>query len=327
MKETILSIEHLTVRFGSPGQETEAVSDVSLAVAPGEILGVVGESGSGKSTMCLAVLQLLQGTSACVTGGAIRLRGQDLLATSPKQLQQIRGGQVGMVFQEPMTSLDPVLTVGRHLDTVLRIHQNNMTKSQRRTRAVELLGMVGIPDPEKRLRDYPHQLSGGMRQRVMIAMALANDPQLLLCDEPTTALDVTIQAQVLQMIRHLSREKGSAVIFVTHAMGVIAQVADRVAVMYSGQVVEMGEVKDIFAHPLHPYTRGLLAAIPRLDQESSRLTAIPGTVARRVPDQIGCAFAPRCPFAQTRCRQETPPEADVDGHRVRCFYPCREVND
>ncbi len=324
MDRAVLNIEHLFVRFGQPGSEIEAVSDVTLSVQPGEILGVVGESGSGKSTLCLSVFQLLQGTSARITGGSIHLGEQDLLHAAPEELRQVRGGEAGMVFQEPMTSLNPVLSVGRHLDAVLRLHNPAMTKADRYARAVELLGMVGIPAPEKRLREYPHQLSGGMRQRVMIAMALANRPQLLLCDEPTTALDVTIQAQVLQLIRRLSRENGSAVLFITHAMGVIAQIADRVAVMYSGQVVECGDVKDIFRAPLHPYTQGLLASIPRLENGPPRLTCIPGTVARRAPGQTGCAFAPRCPYAQERCRRETPPEEAVDGRTVRCFYPRRE---
>lgn len=324
MDRAVLNIEHLFVRFGQPGSEIEAVSDVTLSVQPGEILGVVGESGSGKSTLCLSVFQLLQGTSARITGGSIHLGEQDLLHAAPEELRQVRGGEAGMVFQEPMTSLDPVLSVGRHLDAVLRLHNPAMTKADRYARAVELLGMVGIPAPEKRLREYPHQLSGGMRQRVMIAMALANRPRLLLCDEPTTALDVTIQAQVLQLIRRLSRENGSAVLFITHAMGVIAQIADRVAVMYSGQVVECGDVKDIFRAPLHPYTQGLLASIPRLENDPPRLTCIPGTVARRAPGQTGCAFAPRCAYAQERCRRETPPEEAVDGRTVRCFYPRRE---
>ena len=319
MKEAVLQIRDLSVVFQNGKQKMEAVSEVSLQAYPGEILGIVGESGSGKSTLCYSVMQLFQGTSAKITGGEILLNGENLLDMTEKQLQSVRGGKMSMVFQEPMSSLNPVMTIERQITNALKRHQPGLGKQQYRERVIELLQMVGIPNPEERRKAWPHLLSGGMRQRVMIAMALANHPGLLLCDEPTTALDVTIQAQVLRLIRKLCKEEDSAVVFVTHNMGVIAQIADRVAVMYGGKVVEYATVNELFSNPGHPYTKGLMASIPGCMGKEKRLYSIPGTVSVRHPGDKGCGFAERCPYAKTECFREEPPVWQEDTHMVRCF--------
>lgn len=318
MEEKVLEIRNLRVLFEKEHVITEAVSDVSLQVKRGEILGIVGESGSGKSTLCLSVMRLLE-TSAAISQGEILFQGKDVLKMTERELSQYRGKDMGMIFQEAMTSLNPMMKVGKQIGNVLRLHQPEMGKREREEKVIGLLRLAGIPDPAARMRDYPHLLSGGMRQRVMIAMALANDPALLLCDEPTTALDVTIQAQVLQLIRTLCRQKKSAALFVTHDMGVIAQVADRVAVMYGGKIVECADVQEIFKNPRHPYTAGLLASIPSENQCGERLFSIPGTAARREPGEAGCPFAPRCASALPRCFAENPPTQQENGHEVCCF--------
>lgn len=319
MKEAVLQIRNLSVVFQNGKEKMEAVSDVSLQAYPGEVLGIVGESGSGKSTLCYSVMQLFQGTSAQITGGEILLNGRNLLEMTEKQLEEVRGGQMSMVFQEPMSSLNPVMTVERQITNALKRHQPGIGKMQCRKRVVELLQLVGIPNPEERRKAWPHLLSGGMRQRVMIAMALANNPQLLLCDEPTTALDVTIQAQVLRLIRELCSRENSAVLFVTHNMGVIAQTADRVAVMYAGKIVEYARVKELFSNPKHPYTKGLLASIPGTSGEEKRLYSIPGTVQVRRPKESGCGFAGRCPYAKPECFTQDPPVLEQNEHMVRCL--------
>ena len=319
MNDMVLDVKNLQVEFHGELGNTVAVSSLSIQVNAGEIVGVVGESGSGKSTLCLAVMQLFQGTAAHITNGEIVLNGRDILDLPNEELRKIRGGEVGMIFQEPMTSLNPMMTVEKQITRVLRLHDPNLSRQECRNRVVELLQLVGIPSPEARMKDYPHLLSGGMRQRVVIAMALANRPQLLLCDEPTTALDVTIQAQVLQLIRELCHENGSSALFVTHDLGVIAQIADRVAIMYSGKIVESAPVRELFRNPLHPYTKGLLASIPSRNLEENKLPCIPGTVTMQHPGQKGCAFAPRCAFAQPRCYEQEPVESVCGGHTVRCF--------
>lgn len=321
MDSKVLEIRHLQVLFERENKTTEAVGDVSLEVNSGEIMGIVGESGSGKSTLCLAVMRLLAASSAKITQGEILFQGKDILKMTERELVQHRGKDIGMIFQEPMSSLNPLVTVGKQIANVLRLHQPQMDRAAQKKKTIELLRLAGIPSPEIRVRDYPHSLSGGMRQRVMIAMALANDPALLLCDEPTTALDVTIQAQVLQLIRGLCRQKKSAALFVTHDMGVIAQVADRVAVMYGGKIVECAEVKEIFENPKHPYTAGLLASIPSRNQGARRLYCIPGTAAGREAGAKGCPFAPRCKNAQSCCFEENPPRRQENGHMTCCSSP------
>lgn len=323
MAENVLEIENLSVDFVSDKQRFHAVNDVSLSVKEGEILGIVGESGSGKSTLCLSVLKLFEGTSAQITQGSIRMRGAgDILCASRKELSRIRGGIAGMVFQEPMSSLNPVMTVGNMIENSLKIHSPELNKKERKERVIALLKSVNIPSPQERAGEYPHQLSGGMRQRVMIALAMANRPKLLLCDEPTTALDVTVQAQVLSLVREIAKKDGSGVLFVTHAMGVIAQIADRVAVMYCGRVVEEAPVKELFENPAHPYTKGLLLSIPRIECEAEELPSIPGYVSREDHNLEGCAFARRCPYASEACMLSRPALRAVNGnpeHKAACF--------
>jgi oligopeptide/dipeptide ABC transporter ATP-binding protein len=283
-------------------------------------LGVVGESGCGKSMTALAVLRLVPPPGQ-ITGGRILLDGQDLLTLPPMTLQAIRGKRIAMIFQEPMTALNPVLTVGEQIAEMLRRHLKH-TRADARTRTIELLRLVGIPSPEKRWADYPHQLSGGMRQRVMIAMAISCDPDIVFADEPTTALDVTVQAQILNLLRDLRERLGMAMVFISHNLGVIAQVAHRVAVMYAGRVVEETTTQRLFTDPRHPYTKGLLASLPPSDLRAGRLQrleAIAGAVPALGAIPTGCAFAPRCPLAEARCAHDPPFDASGDGHRTRCW--------
>lgn len=315
----LLEVRDLRTYFFTKTGVVKAVDGVSFTVAPGETLGIVGESGSGKSVTVLSILRLVAEPGRIV-GGDIRLEGESLLAKTEREMASIRGNRIAMVFQDPMTSLNPVLTVGDQIAEVLTTHRK-LSKRAARARAAELLAMVGIPDPHKRLDAYPHEFSGGMRQRVMIAMALACQPKLLIADEPTTALDVTIQAQILELIRRLQEELGMAVILITHDLGVVAEVCDRVLVMYAGRPVEEADVRTLFASPRHPYTVGLLGSLPRLDgNRNARLTPIPGGPPdlRFLPP--GCAFADRCPHATARCHTMLPTwQAIGPGHRVSCL--------
>jgi oligopeptide/dipeptide ABC transporter ATP-binding protein len=319
MTEPLLELRDLQTHFNTEDGIVRAVDGVSFELYAGQTLAIVGESGSGKSVTSLSILRLLPKPHGRIVGGAIRFRGRDLLALSEDEMRRLRGREIAMIFQEPMTSLNPVFSCGDQIAEVLELHEK-LPRSQARARAVELLQLVGIPEPAQRAREYPHQLSGGMRQRVMIAMALACKPAILIADEPTTALDVTIQAQILELLGRLRRELGMAVLFITHDLGVVAETAERVAVMYAGQVVEYGDVVPLFAGPGHPYTAGLLASLPRLGRRSERLRVIPGGVPDPADFPEGCRFHPRCPIVQERCRRELPAlEALADGRRVRCW--------
>jgi peptide/nickel transport system ATP-binding protein len=320
----LLEVQDLQTFFHAEGNVARAVDGVSFAVGAGETLAIVGESGSGKSVTSLSILRLVPIPPGEIAGGRVLFRGRDLLALPEPEMRHIRGNEIGMIFQEPMSSLNPLLTVGEQIAEVVRLHQG-LGRNAARQRAVEMLGRVNIPDPERRAREYPHRLSGGMRQRVMIAMALACRPALLIADEPTTALDVTIQAQILHLIRALQIEMSMSVLFITHNLGVVAQVADRVAVMYAGRIVEQGDVRTVFAAPLHPYTRALLRSIPRVEavgrDPSHRLLSIPGQVPSPVALPPGCSYAPRCPLADDVCRTAMPPLAEVIAeHDVRCHH-------
>ncbi len=315
----LIEIEGLRVLFrGDDGRTTHAVDSVDLSVANGATLGLVGESGCGKSVTSLAIMGLLSKQSAEVSG-SIRFDGFDLLQTSDQTLRDLRGNRLAMIFQEPMTSLNPSLTIGDQIiETILR-HRGGSQRSARQ-RAIDLLRRVHIPSPEKRIDEYPHKLSGGMRQRVMIAMALACDPRLLIADEPTTALDVTLQAQILELMRELKAASNAAIILITHDLGVVAEVCDEVAVMYAGEIVERTGVDDLFASPQHPYTVGLLGSIPRLDRRTAHLATIEGMVPNMTNPPAGCRFAARCPFVSEACRAAPPPLVEVSpGHLSRCI--------
>ncbi|MDA8391586.1 MAG: ABC transporter ATP-binding protein [Actinomycetota bacterium] len=299
----------------------QAVEGIDLDVGRGETVSLVGESGSGKSLTALSVMRLVELESEAVLSGEVWLEGQELLAKPQSEMRRLRGSAVAMVFQEPMTALNPVLGIGRQLAQVLHYHGRSSSRSQARSIAAESLAAVGIADPAATMRRYPHQLSGGMRQRVVIAMALLARPSLLIADEPTTALDVTTQAQVLELMQRLQSENGMGLLLITHDMGVAAQVADRVAVMYAGRIVEQGAATDIFGGPLHPYTRGLLGSVPTLDGPRRRhLVTIPGSVPAPGTHPTSCAFSPRCPLATEVCRSERPPQAVLDGRRVECWH-------
>ena len=316
---SLLEVDNLTTAFQTERGEVTAIEEVSFSLDQGEILGIVGESGSGKSVTALTIMGLLPRPPARIVAGEVRFAGEVLTRQSEARLRKIRGSGIAMVFQEPMTSLNPVFSIGEQLMETLRAHERLSPRAQR-DRAVEMLDKVGIPSPALRLADYPHQLSGGQRQRVMIAIALACRPRLLIADEPTTALDVTIQAQILDLLMDLRDEFGMAIMIITHNMGVIAQTADRVMVMYAGRVVEEAPVARIFDRPSHPYTRGLLDCVPALDQEKDRLVAIPGTLpdpARRPP---GCRYAPRCGLSVEACAAAIPALAAIEaGHRAACI--------
>ena len=322
MSGKLLEIEELSVAFRGLRGATEVLSRASFAVEPGEIVGIVGESGSGKSVMALAIMRLL-GAAGMITAGQVRFEGRDLATLREAELLAVRGRRIGMVFQEPMTSLNPLFTVGYQLGEVLGTHLG-LTGAAGRARVVELLGKVGIAAPAERAAAYPHQLSGGMRQRVMIAMAMACRPKLLIADEPTTALDVTIQAQILELMRRISRSAGAAILLITHDMGVVARMADRVLVIYAGQIVEDAPARDLFARPAHPYTRLLLAAMPTPRRRSERLPVIPGALP--APDRLpsGCRFHPRCPMAIAPCRTSPPPMMELAAsRRTRCIRGAR----
>jgi oligopeptide/dipeptide ABC transporter ATP-binding protein len=318
-EEHLLEVRNLCTYFHTEEGLGKAVDGVSFELRRGETLGLVGESGCGKSVSALSVMRLIPQPPGQIESGEILFGGRDLLRLSEDEMCRVRGNEIAMIFQEPMTSLNPVLTCGFQITESVILHQG-VSKQEARNRAIEMLRLVGIPAPEQRVDEYPHQLSGGMRQRVMIAMALSCNPQLLIADEPTTALDVTIQAQILELLQRLQEELKMAVLMITHDLGVIAEVADRVAVMYAGQVVEYASTRDLFNSPQHPYTRGLMQSVPRLDESRERLDIISGIVpdAREFPE--GCRFAPRCPLAEDRCRSASVElRALSEEHLGRCL--------
>ena len=320
MTESILKVESLQTTFFTKAGPLRAVDGVSYDVPKGKTLGIVGESGCGKSVTSFSILGLLSAPGR-VTSGRILFKDQDLLAIEPAQMRKIRGKQIAMIFQEPMTALNPVLTINYQIGEQLITHEG-VSKAEARNRAIELLHEVGIPSPERRVDDYPHQLSGGMRQRAMIAMALSCKPELLIADEPTTALDVTIQAQILDLLQRLQSEHQMAVQFITHDLGVISEIADRVIVMYAGTVVEEADADQLFAHPRHPYTVGLLHSIPAIDKTEKRLSTIPGSVPSLLDLPAGCRFVNRCSRATEQCRLEVPTLREIaPGHKVACDHP------
>ena len=319
MSEPLLTVEELTTYFHTDGGVAKAVDGVSFTLKKGETLGLVGESGCGKSVTSLSIMRLIPEPPGEIVSGQIRFNGRNLLSLDEKALQGVRGNDIAMIFQEPMTSLNPVFTCGDQIDEAVVLHQR-LGKHAARAKTVDMLDLVGIPDPGQRANEYPHQLSGGMRQRIMIAMALSCNPELLIADEPTTALDVTIQAQILELLDRLQRELGMAVLMITHDLGVIAEVADRVAVMYAGKIVETGTVGEIFASPQHPYTKGLLESIPSLNEEKDRLSVIPGTVPDATRFPAGCRFSPRCSLAENICEANEPLLEPTAGNRhVACW--------
>ena len=315
----LLEIRNLTTEFRSGGNVVRAVDGISFSVGQGETLGIVGESGCGKSVTSLSIMRLLPSPPGRVAAGEIRFDGRDILALPEGAMRKIRGNDIAMIFQEPMTSLNPVHTVGEQIIETILLHRD-ISRAEARNRALDMLRLVRIPSPETRIDDYPHQLSGGMRQRVMIAMALACDPKILIADEPTTALDVTIQAQILDLMRDLRERTGTAIVLITHDLGVIAELAHRVLVMYAGGVVEEAPVEALFGDPQHPYTLGLLGSIPKLQGEEERLAAIRGMVPNPYAMPAGCRFNPRCPLADARCRSEAPPLVEIKpNHRTACW--------
>lgn len=326
---SLLSVENLQVQFQTKKGINTAVDGVSFSVEKGRILGIVGESGCGKSVTSMSILQLL-GSNARISGGSIKLDGKELIGLPEKEMCRIRGNDIAMIFQDPMTALNPTLTIGTQLMEPIMLHQN-CGKKEAWTRAVDVLKRVGIAAPEKRMKEYPHQLSGGMRQRVMIAMAVSCEPRLLIADEPTTALDVTIQAQILELMKKLQKQNHMGIIFITHNLGVVAEICDKVSVMYAGKMVEQGPVDDIFYNPGHPYTKGLLRSMPRVDAESyERLIPIEGSPVDMLNPPEGCPFAPRCEHAMKICLQQMPPYVEMgENHRAACWLrvqDCLEEN-
>jgi oligopeptide/dipeptide ABC transporter ATP-binding protein len=318
--DALLEVRHLRTHFFTAAGTVRAVDGVSWDVSAGETVALVGESGCGKSVSALSVMRLVAAPAGRIVGGQILFKGRDLLTLSEEEMRRVRGREIAMVFQEPMTSLNPVLTIGRQLTEPMEIHLG-MTPARARERAGELLGLVGIPDAERRLRQYPHQFSGGMRQRMMIAMALACEPALVLADEPTTALDVTIQAQILELMKDLSRRLGVAMLMITHNLGVVARYAERVNVMYAGKIIERGTARALYGDPRHPYTLGLLRSVPRLDEpRREKLAPIQGQPPDLTRLPPGCAFEARCAYRVERCRAEAPALAEVDGgHGSACW--------
>ena len=319
MQENILEVRDLSMSFFNSHGELPAVNHVTFNVEKGKTLGIVGESGCGKSMTSLCVMGLFPQPPGKIVGGSILFQGKDLTKLKPREMHKIRGKGISMIFQEPMTSLNPVLTIGDQITEAILLHEK-VSKAEAKKRALHMIELVGIPMPEKIFASCPHQLSGGMRQRAMIAMALSCDPELLICDEPTTALDVTVQSQILSLINRLKAQTGTSVMLITHDMGVINEMADTVIVMYAGQIVEQAETAELFAHPAHPYTIGLIQSIPPLDREVDELNVIPGSVPMLYELPEGCLFAPRCPYATEKCRRERPDIGQASpGHDVRCF--------
>jgi peptide/nickel transport system ATP-binding protein/oligopeptide transport system ATP-binding protein len=320
VKEPVLEVKDLTTQFDTQDGMVHAVTGVNFTLNKGEFLGVVGESGSGKSVTVMSLLRLIPMPPGEIVSGEAMFEEEDLLTLDMKDLRDVRGGRIGFVFQDPMTSLNPVLRIGFQIVEALTIHRGTDPEAAM-ARAIELLDMVGIPDPEVRVRSYPHELSGGMRQRVMIAIALACNPKVLIADEPTTALDVTIQAQIIEIIKELRDRLGTAVIWITHDLGVVASLADRVVVMYGGQIVEEAPVSQVYGTPKHPYTMALLKSVPRLDQKGTTLTAIKGQPPKLSSAPSSCEFAPRCEFAYSRCLQENPVLTPItESHQVACWW-------
>jgi len=319
MADSLLEVKDLETQFKTSEGVVHAVNGVSFSLSSGETLGVVGESGCGKSVTMLSCLRLIASPPGKIMAGEALFRGRDLLKVPAEEIRKIRGAQISMVFQDPMTSLNPVMTIGKQLAEPLMLHLN-MSHEQARMRSIDLLGMVGIPNAAERLSDYPHQYSGGMRQRVMIAMGLSCNPEILIADEPTTALDVTIQAQVLDMMNGLKNKFGTSMILITHDLGVVAQVCDKVAIMYAGEIIEAGSLKDIFENTKHPYTKGLFGSIPNLEEEVDRLSPIKGLMPDPTDIPKGCPFHPRCPHAAEVCTTKVPNNTEVnEGHTVRCM--------
>lgn len=316
-EEILLEVSGLKTYFKDRKGQVPAVDGVDFTLRKGETLGIVGESGCGKSVTSMSILHLLP-PGAQIVGGTIRFKGRDITHLSPKEMAKLRGKEIAMIFQEPMTSLNPVYTVGWQISEMIRQHEP-ISRKQARERAIEMLRLVNIPAPEKRVDEYPHELSGGMRQRVMIAMALSCNPELLIADEPTTALDVTIQAQILDLMRSLKKTLNTSIMMITHDLGVVAEMSDYVLVMYAGMVMEYSDVTALFNRPLHPYTQGLINALPRLDDPKDNLYAIDGTVPSLYDLPNGCRFWPRCPYAAERCKQEVPKLYEVGSRKVRCF--------
>ena len=323
--ENILEVRNLKTSFKTEAGEIKAVDGVSFDVPKGKTIGIVGESGSGKSITSLTIMRLLA-KNGYIKGGEILYKGKDITKLTDKEMRVIRGNQISMIFQEPMTSLNPVFTVGQQISETIRIHKK-VSKKEALNLSIEMLKLVGIPSPEKRIKQYPFELSGGMRQRVMIAMALACDPEILIADEPTTALDVTIQAQILELIRDLQNRLGMSVIMITHDLGVVAETCDYVAVMYAGQVVEYADVRTLFKNPKHPYTLGLLNSLPRHDIDQEKLIPIKGMVPSPFDMPAGCRFAPRCPVATNICREKMPELEEKDSNsQIRCWLYSNEWN-
>ncbi len=319
--EPLLEVKNLRTQFFTQDGVVRAVDDVSFDILPGETLGIVGESGSGKSITAMSIMRLIPSPPGKIVSGTIKFEGEDILSMSDEEIRSVRGNKIAMIFQDPMTSLNPVLTVNKQIGETLELHMG-MSRSQSKQRAIELLRMVGIPNPEQRVDQYPHQFSGGMRQRVMIAMALSCNPTLLIADEPTTALDVTIQAQILDLMRSLQAEHNTSLIMITHDLGVVAGMTDRTNVMYAGHVVESAETEELFENPRHPYTVGLLNSIPRVDARTKeKLDPIRGLPPDLIDLPDMCPFLPRCDYAREKCEQQNPPLMEVaPGHRAACWY-------
>ncbi len=320
--EKLLEVKDLYTTFKTKHGEVKAVNGVSFDLAPGEIMAIVGESGSGKSVTAMSILQLVA-RNGKISGGEILFEGEDLVKKSDKEMRSIRGKDISMIFQDPMSCLNPVFTIGWQLDEVLRLHNKGMSKADRTARIIDMLEQVGMSNPEARLKQYPHELSGGMRQRIMIAMSLLLDPKLLIADEPTTALDVTIQAQIMDLIVELAKKMGTAVILITHDLGVVAGVADKVMVMYAGEVVEKADLRDLYYQPAHPYTHGLLGALPRLNMEKNSLQPIPGSTPDLLLEREECPFFERCDKAMECCRKKPPFYQVGENHLAKCwrFHP------
>lgn len=321
---TLLEVKNLSVNFKTDLGDFPAVDQISFSINEGQTLGLVGESGCGKSVTSLAILRLIQ-RPGYISNGSVFWKDQSLQSLSDEAMRKIRGKEISMIFQEPMTALNPVFTVGFQIEEVIALHEPERSSQSKRDRVLELLNLVGIPSPQSRMTDYPHQLSGGMRQRIMIAMALACRPKLLIADEPTTALDVTIQAQILELLKSLQKEMGMSILLITHDLGVVAETCDRVAVMYAGKIIEQGSVQDIFNNTSHPYTRGLLDSIPFFQEQKQALKTIPGLVPSLSDRRAGCSFSDRCFASQTRCKETSPELHSLFSpeHQVACHFPLK----
>ncbi|MEZ0392196.1 MAG: ABC transporter ATP-binding protein [Pseudobdellovibrionaceae bacterium] len=321
MKDKVVSVRGLETTFFSKSGPFRAVNKISYDINRGETLGIVGESGCGKSVTSFSLMRLIERPGQ-ITGGEVILQGRDLMKLSEEEMESVRGGEMAMIFQEPMTALNPVLTIGRQIEEQILRHKKNLSAAEVQERAVEMLNLVGIPSPSERVKNYPHQLSGGMRQRAMIAMALSCDPKFLIADEPTTALDVTIQAQILELIQNLQERFNMTVQFITHDLGVISEISDRVMVMYGGHTCEIAETQELFSHPMHPYTAALISSRPKFGQRVNRLQTIEGSVPAPHEYPPGCPFTNRCPRATAQCRAHKPPLTELTpGHFVSCFHP------